>query len=189
MEIKELYSPNKITTFTGKLINVMDLVLEDVYAEDIAMGLARECRFGNHTKKIWSVAEHSVWCMQRAEEFYPNDKSLQFAMLMHDAHEAYMGDWCTPMVDSIDNLHPGFKKVINSAKEKVQNVINSRFGIFARVFEDDRIRRVDKLALEWEWENKVLSWKGLPPIGDRAAADLWLHHFVLRCPVPHVIKP
>jgi 5'-deoxynucleotidase YfbR-like HD superfamily hydrolase len=187
--IAGLYTPLKIYTYSGIYINVADPKWEDLLAMDIAMGLARKCRFGGHTKKFYSVAEHSVWCALKAQELYPDDKPLQFALLMHDAHEAYLGDWPTPMVDSIStSLIPGFKRMIDLIKTNLQNAINTRFGISKKVMEDPRVKEIDRLALEWEWENKVQSWKGFQPLEDRDNADIWLEYFKKLVTAPNVIQ-
>lgn len=182
-----LYIPKTIRTYCGQYINVVQIKPEQVFPKDIAIGLARECRFGNHTKREYSVAEHSVWCMYKAEELYPGDASLSFKMLLHDAHEAYLGDMCTPMVDAIDDLYPGFKDAVNTVKKIVQSAINNRFGIYAPFDNDARVKEIDRLALEWEWHNKKLNWKGILPLGAEAAADYWLEHFKKLVKVPVVI--
>lgn len=185
--IEKLYTPNSICTYTGQFVDVVNIKPEDIHPLDIAFGLARECRFGNHTRKFWSVAEHSIWCMQKGEELFPEDFALHFRLLMHDAHEAYMGDLCTPMVNSIDKLYPGVKDAINTVKKIIQRNVNTRFGIGLCPLECEKVREIDRLALEWEWVNKVNSWSGLPPLDDKAIAYMWLHYFKKLVKVPVVI--
>ena len=63
--------------------------LEDHTLEDIAWGLARQCRFAGQIKpefEIYTVAQHSVWV---AEQVAP---SLRAEALMHDATEAFIRD-------------------------------------------------------------------------------------------------
>ncbi len=173
---ENLYTHNKIRTRSGQYIDVVKIKPTDILAEDIAFGLARECRFGNHTQRFYSVAEHSIWCMNRGIELYPDDAALHLKLLLHDAHEAYLGDWCTPMVDSIDSLYPGVKDAINVVKKMVQRAINDRFGISCPM-DDNRVKEIDRQALEWEFDMKVCAWSGFPPMNDAAVADMWLTYF------------
>lgn len=187
MSAENLYQPNCIRTYSGQYINLINPQPSQIMPIDIAMGLARECRFGNHTKKFYSVAEHSVWCMLKGQELYPDDKALHFRLLMHDAHEAYMGDWCTPMVDSFDGLYPGFKEAVSVIKRIIQSTINTRFGISINPMDCEKVKQVDRLALDWEWHNKNLRHSGMQMMDDESAADYWLTYFKQLVKVPVVI--
>lgn len=183
-----LYTPDCIRTYSGQYINICQPRPEQIMPIDIAMGLARECRFGNHTRKFYSVAEHSVWCMLKGQELYPNDTALHFRLLLHDAHEAYMGDWCTPMVDAMNGLYPGIKAAVGVIKKILQTAINTRFGIGQNPMDCPLVHEIDRLALEWEWNNRVHSFGGMAFGGDdQAAADYWLDYFKLLVKVPVVI--
>lgn len=189
MPDEKLYTPDCIRTYSGQYIDVSKMNTANIFPIDIAMGLARECRFGNHTKKFYSVAEHSIWCYLKAEQLYPTDKALHLRCLLHDAHEAYLGDWCTPMICAIDNLYPGMKRAIDVVKRIVQVTINTRFGISINPIDCDKVHAIDKMALEWEWENKVLKSTGLPAMGDKEIADMWLHYFKPLVTVPFAVAP
>lgn len=63
--------------------------------EDISIALARIPRFGGHTCRLWSVADHSRFCLRLAG----HDPLVQLAALMHDWHEAITGDVPTPWKD------------------------------------------------------------------------------------------
>lgn len=183
-----LHTPDSIRTYSGIFINVVNIKPEQVFPIDIAFGLARECRFVNATKKFWSVADHSVWCLKKAEELFPDDHELHFRVFMHDAHEAYMKDWATPLVSSISSLFPGFGAAVHKVKSIVQDAINKRFGIGKCPLECDVTEMIDNWALEYEWENKVLGWSGMQPINIDANAEYWLEHFKKLVKVPVVIS-
>ncbi len=61
---------------------------------DIAASLSKVCRFGGHTEKFYSVAEHCVL----ASYMVPQGITALHA-LMHDASEAYLGDVSSPLKD------------------------------------------------------------------------------------------
>lgn len=69
---------------------------EMISADDIAHALSQVCRFGGHSKRFVSVAEHSV-LVADVTEASGGDPIEQMIALMHDAHKAYLGDIPTPI--------------------------------------------------------------------------------------------
>lgn len=61
--------------------------------EDIAHALGNICRFNGHCRQFYSVAEHSLLVVALVEHLQLGDP---FEALMHDAHEAYVGDMPAP---------------------------------------------------------------------------------------------
>lgn len=81
-----------IPTASGRRMVVADPDPEEVRLEDIAAGLARQCRFnGQITADHYSVAEH---CVVMALECPPE---IALHCLLHDAAEAYLGDIVMPV--------------------------------------------------------------------------------------------
>ncbi|MCL4304315.1 HD domain-containing protein [bacterium] len=78
-------------THSGKRFDIFNPRDEDVCIEDIAHALAHICRFNGHTKKFYSVAEHSLHTARIAAAL-STDPRVAWAALMHDAHEAYTCD-------------------------------------------------------------------------------------------------
>lgn len=70
---------------------------DEVDIDDIAHGLSMLCRFGGHTQRFYSVAEHSVWCSL----IVPPKHAFQ--ALMHDATEAYCVDIPRPLKRGLSN--------------------------------------------------------------------------------------
>jgi len=71
------------------------------FEEDVAVVLGRIPRFTGHTEhRAYSVAQH---CVIGADVLLreTGDAALAAAFLLHDAHEAYVGDIATPIVDAL----------------------------------------------------------------------------------------
>lgn len=108
----------QVETFTGKLVNPFDLKLDDICLEDIARHLSMLCRFNGACREFYSVATHSILVM---EYLRTEDKETRIRALLHDAHEAYLGDIVRPLKQQIYTLQIDM--------ERAQKVIERRFGI------------------------------------------------------------
>lgn len=112
-----------------------------VLIEDIAHALAHLCRFGGHTDRHYSVAEHSIHVHALIVMDYGYGP-LSLAGLLHDAEEAYLGDMVLPL--KIHN--PTFSAI----GDRLQAYIRQAFNISW----DDEIARIvkhyDKIALRSE---------------------------------------
>lgn len=135
-----LETERTIRTFTGKYVDFFSPDINTITIEDIAHGLSRQCRFSGHTINYYTVAQHSVWVALRLP------KHLQLEGLLHDASEAFCVDIPSPIKKHFTQYH-----VI---EDNVMIVIAKKFKI-QYPFHDE-IKKVDKEALRWEWENKVL---------------------------------
>lgn len=67
-----------------------------VCIKDIAHHLAHINRFNGATTRSYTVAEHSLLCESMADAQGLSPK-WRMAALLHDAHEAYLGDVSTPI--------------------------------------------------------------------------------------------
>lgn len=84
-------SPTWIPTAHGNAIDLADPNPWAIAIEDIAVQLARVCRWSNATREHYSVAQHSVLVSQLVPA------ELALAGLLHDAAEAYLGDASVPL--------------------------------------------------------------------------------------------
>ena len=80
-------------THSGVEFHLLNPVPEEVVQEDLAHHLSQQCRFNGACNVFYSVAEHSVRVMRMSRA----DRELRLALLLHDAHEAYIGDLVRPM--------------------------------------------------------------------------------------------
>lgn len=104
-----------VSTFLGNRFYLTRPHIDDVAIEDIAHGLAYQCRFNGQTNAFYSVAQHSLMVM----DLVPPDH--RFAALLHDAAEAYLGD----MVKPLKNLFPEFSVI----EARVMAIIGEKFGL------------------------------------------------------------
>lgn len=81
-------------TASGRAYWPLDPQPEEVFIEDIAAGLSRECRFGGQVRdeiEHYSVAEHSVLGSYLVEPEHA------FKFLMHDSPEGLLKDFPRPI--------------------------------------------------------------------------------------------
>lgn len=104
-----------IHTFTGKKVDVGNLRAEDIDPYDIAHALACINRYQGHAPIPYSVAQHSVLACRLAP------KGHELAALLHDAHEAYVGDVPRPM----KSVLPDYRAL----EERVAAIVRRRFRV------------------------------------------------------------
>lgn len=123
-----------VSTYLGHRFHPAAPRIDDVHIEDIAHGLAFQCRFNGQTQAFYSVAQHSLLVAGLVPA------RLRLAALLHDAAEAYLGD----LVKPLKPLFPEFSKL----EGRVMAVIGERFGVAG--FADPAIKRADLIALATE---------------------------------------
>lgn len=161
-------SMNWIPTYTGKKFDLFLPMPDDVDILDIAHALANTCRFGGHTTRFYSVAQHSVLVSQVCQ---PWDA---FVGLLHDAAEAYCGDVVRPL----KKLLPEYAEL----EAGIQAAIFAAFGLTDVAAAQQRIKLWDDILLATEvrdllrpadtTDREVKQWRSrLPsPMVDRIVA-------------------
>lgn len=99
-----------IQTFTGKMIDVLDLDINLLDIRDIAHSLSLQCRFNGHSGEFYSVAQHCVYVSKQLPDH------LKLAGLMHDATEAYLCDIPSPLKPFLAN----YKQLEMAAAKRVE---------------------------------------------------------------------
>jgi len=120
-----------VQTHTGIAVDLLDPQPDTIHPRDIEVALARQMRFNGHTIDTFSVAQHSVLVLQAFDDIAEREKwdtvclnRVRLAVLLHDAHEAYMGDIVRP-VGSL----PGFAAPVEQLKRRLQRAIHERFDL------------------------------------------------------------
>ena len=118
--------------------------------EEIAHALAQINRFTGHAKRPYSVAEHSllVATIAASEGATPVQ---QLAALLHDAHEAYVGDLASPAKWAIGHQWEVFE---HGQEVAVHNALGIRSTMVAH---RASIKRWDLIALATE-RRDLLNW-------------------------------
>jgi hypothetical protein len=84
---------------SGRRVPLVNTPVEAISIRDIAAHLSKICRFAGATQVFYSVAQHSVLVSNLMAEYGPH---AQMYGLLHDAHEAYIGDIPQPVKDLLN---------------------------------------------------------------------------------------
>lgn len=94
--------PKSIKTFIGLYMNVFEPKADMFSIYDVAHALSNEARFGGHTSRHYSVAQHSMAVAKLVETLEAGKyKTWAIEALMHDASEAYLKDLPSPIKHSM----------------------------------------------------------------------------------------
>lgn len=99
---------------------------------DIAYGLGHLCRWTGHTMRFYSVAEHSCRVASLVRERLPGDKDAYLYALLHDAHEAYVGDFSAPLKQALKRVAQG-DNVAKLITRPIDRAIYLAFGLSPEV--------------------------------------------------------
>ncbi len=110
-----------IQTAQGRAFPLLGATAADVDWLDVAESLSKICRFNGHTTHFYSVAQH---CVLVADMLEPD---LRLHGLLHDAHEAYIGDHTTPMKTALKTLGAG--DAMDALEMAVDTAIHAAAGL------------------------------------------------------------
>ena len=123
---------------SGAHFSLIDPDPAQIDIKDIASTLAKMCRFGARCGRFYSVAEHSFRCAFVGHmDGLP--KEARFALLMHDAAEAYTGDVASPLKRMIGELY-------GPIEARVAAAVSRRFEIDFDKWTDE-IHEIDKAVV------------------------------------------
>ena len=153
----------QMITASGVLIDLWNPDPDLIFVEDIAHGLAYNCRWNGHTSRYWSVAQHCCMMYDAA----PAGQGLKY--LFHDAEEAYWGDVIKPIKNILQQKCPEIVELM----EQLRLIIYEKFQVDPV---DKGVKDLDLEMLRWEFENVV---KGVDPVffSPEQAKKAWLHRY------------
>lgn len=150
ISVPEWRTGDWMQTASGVAFWPLDPRASETHLYDIAHALSNLCRYNGHSKKFYSVAEHSV----HVSRVVPPKDAL--AGLMHDATEAYCADVPRPL-----------KRFLNGYAEiehRIWLVIAEKFGLAVDLpasvkTADNTVLLAEKeqilgpVPLPWHWAN------------------------------------
>jgi hypothetical protein len=165
-------------TFTGKLVNPLDMKPEDVDIRDIAHGLALVNRFGGHTRFPLSVAQHAVhvsYVMERAYTSSLDHHSILRRLdqnesawlgLHHDDSDTYIGDM--PRLLKHSHSMEGFLAVELELQDKLYSRFDCHHGDMSDpdysllIYADNLVLRHEiAQAMHKNFDRSILDEQGL----------------------------
>lgn len=145
LDCNNINNPWMMTYPSRRVVSLKDPRASDIDIEDICHALSMQCRFGGHCSDFYSVAQHSVHVAQLVQAIirdegynFDDDRTLEAMRLglMHDAHEAYIGDMIRPMKSAVGNRY-------HLLEGKFMACVQQRFGLYG---EDEELVGIVKQA-------------------------------------------
>lgn len=143
MNIQPTDSHGYITTQSGRRMQLPGFDARDVALCDIVHSLAMQCRYMGHSSDFYSVAEHSVKVCRLAEIDHGAASLVSRCALLHDAAEAYTGDFPSPLKRSIPELKE-FEELVEEQAFAALRLPAPDDGVWAEV------KKYDTMALYQE---------------------------------------
>lgn len=167
-------APILTATRTG-LVDLLNPDPKTITLEAIAHGLSQINRWAGATEFPVSVAQHSILVMEIFLRLRPNLRPYAIYPLLHDAHEAFIGDWTEPAFKALATrviieiersrlnpfdaveLHSAFLHARAKLQVNLDDRIAAALGITSRMmlgFSEEVRMAIDKAdlfarAIEW----------------------------------------
>lgn len=173
---------NSIQTHSGIWIDPSDANVKEINIDDICHSLSNTGRFNGHCSVFYSVAQHSV-IVSHILEKASFSKTVLLAGLLHDAHEAYLGDMPSPL----KKIFTDFAQI----SDELQLIINKVFEI--KISEEDawEVKKADYKAFHaevrdlvpnkagWTWPENFDEWQEtILPLNPLESKALFMKRFL-----------
>ena len=175
-----MHNGDWMQTASGRMFWPLDPRADEIFLEDIAAALSKQCRFAGHCTTFYSVAEHSVHVHDIAQRCGANE-TMRRAALLHDAAEAYVVDVPRPLKPFL----AGYAEI----EHRIESCVEERFGLAPGSIRHGAIKHWDNVALSTERRDIMLPapkpWHQLPdPMATRIIGwepDFARDAFLGRC--------
>jgi 5'-deoxynucleotidase YfbR-like HD superfamily hydrolase len=142
---------------SGALLDLRDPDPDVITLKDVAVSLARTCRFPGQAPRWHSVAEHSVIVAQLLRE-QGASQEVQLAGLMHDCAELGLSDIPTP----VKALIRGHRRIERDLDLAILKALGLPHDLRA-VMHGPVVKAADRLCLAMEVRDLLgTSWEGVP---------------------------
>lgn len=149
-------SPLRVT-ISGRVVDLLEPKSSQIALYDIAEGLSKICRYTGHTSVFYSVAQH---CCIVHDIVPPEAKPYA---LLHDAHEAYIGDLPTPLLAALGSL--GASHAVETIKDRLDRAILAAIGLpYPSAEIINAVKKADAQALAWERRDILPTIMGQHPL-------------------------
>lgn len=132
-----------VQTVNGHAVDLLEPDLSDVTIDEVAHSLARISRFNGHTACLlpYTVAEHSVHVSRLTGTLHG---------LLHDAHEAFMGDVVSPLKLALRKLDVYGTHPLDEIDARLRAAVEKRWGGSSPLAFPERTHRADAAVLFYE---------------------------------------
>lgn len=167
-ENKDYFKPEDryIRTISGRKFYLKSDDTSTIFLDDITHALSNMGRFTGHTKRFYSVAEHSV-LVSSIVSTVTKDPRIILQALMHDASEAYLADISSPFKGALTNYR--------MYEDSVWGRISAKYGIRQVLY--SQVKWADWVALFAEAltlqpDSEVHTWVNFDKYGEAAFAQI-----------------
>lgn len=157
---------NFVRTYSGRDVSLAEPHFNTINIRDIACALSRINRFSGATRLPVNVADHSL-NVSRLLAMRQASPTVQMLGLLHDAHEAYIGDITTPMRRQIKAV--AGCDVVEQTAARLDQAIRQAFGLGRHALARDlaEVHEADQAVLAAEWRDLM---EGPSPIASAPAS-------------------
>ena len=135
-----------IETFTGRFFDYREPDARDVDPLSIAHALGNICRYTGHCRVFYSVAAHSLLCAELAR-LHNLPTRIELLALVHDAHEAYVGDVNSPLKRAMNGSSDRYADI----EARAELVVLEALGVAPpSASERHTVKCLDLIALKTE---------------------------------------